>query len=327
MKAIVVRQYGEADVLRIEEVPDPVPGANELLIQTEIASVNYADIKARQGSDLNSKTRLPFIPGHEVVGIIKGMGSEVPSDFRMGQKVVALTMTGGYCELALAPSHLVFPIPDSLSSHEVAGIVALATAYNALSYAGRLVSGETVLIHSAAGGVGSSVVQIAKALGAGMVIGTVGNDAKKSFVESLGADLVLNYYDEHLTEAILNEVGENGVDLIIDSIGGEMIEEGLHCLAPFGRIVILGHTSRKVGLIPSNILQSENRMAIGYRGRAYIQKRPEVFRNGVQAGIQYLSSGMIRLPIAARYPLDKAVDAHRLIESRANLGKVLLEVR
>src|SRR5438093_3781252 len=180
MKAVFVHRYGEPEVLTYQEAPDPTPGPDEVLIRTAIASVNFADIKARRGTD-SVTTQLPLIPGHEVVGTIEAVGDKVHT-LRMGQRVVAVISSGAYAELVAAPAAFTFSLPETLASEAAAGLVVLITAFNILTLAGRLSPGESVLVQAAAGGTGSTAVQLAKRLGAGLVIGTVGSDEKAALV-------------------------------------------------------------------------------------------------------------------------------------------------
>ena len=322
MKAVFVNRYGGPEVLSYQDAPDPTPGSDEVLIRTEIANVNFADIKARRGTD-SVTTSLPFILGHEVVGTIEAVGAHVHS-LRVGQRVTAVITRGAYAELVAAPAALTFPLPETLASEDAAGLVVLMTAFNVLTLAGRITPGESVLVHAAAGGVGSTAIQFAKRLGAGLVIGTVGSDEKAKLVGDLGADHVINYRREPLAARVLELTGGTGVDLILDSVGGSTFDAGLRCLAPGGRVVIFGHTSGEPGHAPTTVLQEENRAVIGYRGRAYLTRRPEVMVQTAKAVLKRVTDGDIRLVIGARFPLREAAAAHRLVEQRESVGKVLL---
>ncbi len=201
----------------------------------------------------------------------------------------------------------------------------LMTAFNVLTLAGRLSPGESVLVQAAAGGVGSTAVQLAKRLGAGLVIGTVGSDEKAALVRELGADHVINYRREQLAPRVHELTNSADLDLILDSVGGgPMFDAGLRCLAPGGRTVVFGHTSGEPGHAPTNILQEENRAVIGYRGRAYLKRRPEVMVQAANAMLKRAADGEIRLVIGGRFALSDATAAHRCVESRENVGKILL---
>ncbi len=322
MKAVMVNRYGGPEVLTYQEAPDPTPGPDEVLIRTEVASVNFADLKARRGTD-SVTTPLPLIPGHEVVGTVEAVG-EQGHTLCVGQRVTAVVTSGAYAELVVAPAVFTFPLPDTLASEAAAGLVVLMTAFNVLTLAGRLSAGESVLVQAAAGGVGSTAVQFAKRLGAGLVIGTVGSEQKGGLVRELGADQVINYRHEPLTPRVLQLTNGAGVDLILDSVGGSTFDAGLHCLAPGGRIVIFGHTSGESGHAPTTILQEENRAVIGYRGRAYLKRRPAVMTQAATAVLQHVADGDVRLVIGGRFALRDAAAAHQFVEGRESVGKVLL---
>lgn len=322
MKAVVVNSYGGPEVLSYQDVPDPTPGPDEVLIRTEAISVNYADIKARRGVDSVHHVP-PFISGLEAAGTIAALGETV-HDFEVGQRVVALPNSGAYAELAVAPAHLTFPLPDEVAFESTAGIISFITAFNVLTLAGRLSPGESVLIHAAAGGAGIAAVQFAKLLGAGRVIGTVGSDEKAELVSNLGADHVINYRTEDFATRVLEITDNSRVDLIIDSVAGSTFEAGLSCLAPFGRIVVFGHTSGRPGNVQTNVLQIENRAVVGYRGRAYLERRPEVMTRAGNAVLEYLATGKVQPVIGERFLLGDAAASHRLVESRRSVGKVLL---
>lgn len=322
MKAVIVDSYGGPEVLSYQDTPEPAPGPNEILIRTGATSVNYADVKARRGVDSVSHVP-PFIPGVEVSGTIIALGEGV-SNLEVGQRVVSIPGHGAYAEFAAAPAHLTFPLPDEVSFELSSGIVSFITALNVLTLAGDFSKGESVLVHAAAGGVGTAAVQLAKLLGAGQIIGTVGSDAKAEVVRELGADRVINYQREDFVERVHEFTDGSGVDLILDSVAGDTFDASLGCLAPFGRIVVFGHTSGKPGNAPTNLLQIENCAIIGYRGRAYLKRRPEVMIEAGNRVLEYLASGKIQQVVAERFPLSEASSSHRFVESRTNIGKVLL---
>lgn len=177
-------------------------------------------------------------------------------------------------------------------------------------------------MHAAAGGVGSLAVQMAKALGAGLVIGTVGHPAKAEFVRGLGADAVMGY--EGFAERVLEQTQQKGVDLILDSVAGEVFSQGMRCLAPFGRLVVYGHASGQAGSFETRPLHRQSKAVIGYSSGHYRRNRPGLLRPTVEAVFALLRSGKIRLQVGARFPLEQAAQAHTLMESRQSTGKILL---
>ncbi|MCS7059011.1 MAG: NADPH:quinone oxidoreductase family protein [Meiothermus sp.] len=320
MKAVLVEQNGPPEALRYREVPDPSPGLGEVLIRTTLTSLNFADVLARRGG-YEAGAVPPFIPGLDVVGVVEALGEGVEG-LRVGQRVVAFATGGSYAEKVLAKAVLTYPLPPDLPDEAVAGLTVLVTAYNTLVWAGRMEPGERVLVQAAAGGVGSTAVQMAKALGAGLVLGAVGQAEKAEFVRGLGADAVLTYGG--LAERVLELTNQDGVDLILDSVAGSVFEEGLRCLAPFGRLVVFGHASGQPGRFETRPLHRQTKAVVGYSSGHYRRSRPERLRPSVEAVFSLLRQGKVRLQIGARFHLSEASQAHALMESRRSIGKILL---
>lgn len=321
MKAIVVEQNGPPENLLYQEIADPSPKAGEVLVRTTLTSLNYADVQARRGG-YDAGSQPPFIPGLDAVGVVEALGEGV-SGLSIGQRVVVFSAGGSYAEKIVARAALAYPIPDALSDEAVSGLTVLVTAYNILTWAGRLQKGEAVLVHAAAGGVGSTAVQMAKSLGASRVFGTVSSQAKADFVRRLGADEVIAY--EGFAEQVLELTQKTGVDLILDSVAGEVFSEGMKCLAPFGRLVVFGHASGQAGTFDTRLLHRQTKAVIGYSSGHYRRARPEALRPTVEAVFQLLQAGEIKLEIGARFKLGEASKAHALMESRQSVGKILLD--
>jgi NADPH2:quinone reductase len=320
MKAIVVEQNGPPENLLYRDIPDPSPSAGEILVRTILTSLNYADLEARRGGyDAGSQT--PFIPGLDAVGVIEALGEGV-DNLKIGQRVAVFPTRGAYAEKVVARAALAYPVPDTLSNEAVSGLTVLVTAYNILTWAGRLQKGETVLVHRAAGGVGSTAVQMAQAMGAGKIIGTVGSEAKAGFVRSLGADEVLTY--DGFAERTLKLTNNLGADLILDSISGEIFDQGMKCLAPFGRLVVYGHAGGQAGRFDTKPLHRQTKAVVGYSSGQYRRSRPEALRPTIEAVLEMLLSGQAKLEIGARFKLEEAPKAHALLESRRSVGKILL---
>ncbi|MCS7067478.1 MAG: quinone oxidoreductase [Meiothermus sp.] len=320
MKAIVVEQNGPPEHLRYQEVPDPSPKAGEVRVRTTLTSLNYADVQARRGG-YEAGSPPPFIPGLDAVGVVEALGEGVEG-LQVGQRVAVFAAGGSYAEKVVAKAVLTYPVPPELPDEAVSGLTALVTAYNILTWAGRLQQGETVLVHAAAGGVGSLAVQMAKALGAGRVIGTVGSLAKADFVRNLGADEVWGYTG--FAEQVMGLTQQQGADLILDSVAGEVFNQGMQCLAPFGRMVVYGHASGQTGTFDTRPLHRQTKAVVGYSSGHYRRSRPELLRPTVEAVFALLRTGKIRLEIGARFKLEEAPRAHVLMESRQSVGKILL---
>ena len=326
MKSIVVSQTGPPEVLELQEVNKPEPAADQVLIHVEAISVNFADIKARQGQYHGVAADTAFTPGLDCAGVIVEIGGLVKR-FKVGQRVMAFPSGGSYAEFAVAPESLAYLIPDELSSETAAASLTVGvTAYNVIQKMARLERGETILIHAAAGGIGSTAIQLAKLFGASRIIGTVGSDEKATKAKSFGADEVINYRSDDFVEKVNGLTGGKGVDVILDTVAGDNFEKSLKCLAPFGRIVTFGHANdRSVpGIAKTDELHSSCRSVIGYSTGTYRKNRPEFLREGVEIITEYLIQKELEIVISKRFALKDAAQAHAHIESRRSIGKVVL---
>jgi NADPH:quinone reductase len=248
MKAIFYREFGERDVLEFGEMPDPIPKEKQLLIEVERSSVNYVDIRERQGTYNRPETHgggieLPHIPGLQAVGRVTFAGS--PQDKAwVGKKVLAYTPKGGgYAQFVTAEANFCIEIPELQEPDLFAALPNQGlTAYLLLTASTKVASGESVLVQCASGGVGSLAIQIAKILGAGTVLGTASTSKKHDFIRILGADDAIDYTSDNWPQAVLEKTGGFGVDILLESIGGDIFENNFECLAPFGRYIIFGST-------------------------------------------------------------------------------------
>jgi NADPH2:quinone reductase len=320
MKAIVVDELGGPEVLQYREVPEPQAGPGQVLLRTHLTSLNYADVQARRGG-YDAASKPPFIPGLDCVGTVEALGEGVKG-LEVGQRVVAFPLGGSYAEKVLAKAVLTYPVPDSLSDEAVSGLTVLVTAYNILAWAGRMQAGESILVHAAAGGVGSTAVQLALALGAGKVLGIVGSADKAKTVNRLGAQAIVGY--EGFAQTVLDKTDGLGADLILDSVAGAVFEEGLKCLAPFGRLVVYGHASGSAGTAETRDLHRQTKAIVGYSSGHYRRSRPQALRPTVEAVFGHLLRGEVKLQVGATFALHQAAKAHALMESRTSVGKILL---
>ncbi len=322
MRAVLATRPGDPTALSVRDVKDPTPGPGEIVLLVRSTTVNFADYKSlRDGTE---KSGNAFVPGHEAVGIVVDVGAGV-QEFKVGQRVGAITNGGSYCEYAVASAYLAVPIPDRLADERVVGLIALATAMNVLTYCGRLQRGETVLVHAAAGGVGSTAVQMAQALGARMVIGTVGSEAKTDLVHRLGGIPLVTDYGPGVVNAVREILGE-GADVVIDSVGGPALAASCSCLAPFGRLVICGHTAGREGNVATFELQQRNQAVLGYRGRLLLKHRPTVLMSAIQNGLDLILSRQIEVVVGARMSLEDAGEALRRLGQRESVGKLVIQV-
>lgn len=324
MKAIVVTKFGGPEVLEFKEVPKPKLGANQVMIRVEAAAVNFVDIKNRYGQH-HSLHEPPYIPGVDVSGTIEQLGENV-TNFNIGQRVCGFTVSGSYAEYAVLDSQLAFPLPDHVSFEIGASVPVVGlTSYMLFDYGG-LKKGDSVLIHAAAGGVGTTAVQLAKILGAGKVIGTVGSDEKRDVVYKAGADHVINYQHENFVERVLEHTQGKGVQLILDPVAGDIGKKSLQCLAKFGRLINFGKASGESSCYHTDEIQSSCRTVMGFSMGSIRKTHPFLLKEPAEQLFKYLNRGDMEIFISSRFKLEDAVSAHRLIESRKSQGKIVLSV-
>jgi NADPH2:quinone reductase len=323
MKAIRIHETGGPEVMRLEEVETPTPGQNEVLLKIAAAGINYADLAQRQGAYL-TKTRTPMILGFEVAGTVAAHGPGVTTP-PIGTRGVGI-VSGGYAEYAAANVATLIPIPDSLDfAHAAAFPVQGLTAYQTLHDAGRLQRGESVLIHAAAGGVGTLAVQLARLLGAGKVIGTASNEQKLDLIRRLGADVAINYTQEDWVEQVKQATEGRGVDVVLEVVGGEVAEQSLNLLAPFGRMVLIGAASGKRAQFNAIPLMNKNATVTGY----WLAPRmtcPDLIAADTAELMKFLAQGQFQIIVGQTFPLAEAAEAHRAIAGRKTTGKVVLLV-
>lgn len=326
MRAIVFSTYGDADVLELSEAPEPQPAAGQVSIRVAYASVNFADIMTRRGQ--YHAARLPATPGLEVAGVVHALGEGV-TGLRVGQPVSAVTLSGGYAEVALAQAALTFPLDGFEREIELAQAAAFSvvgvTAYHLLVDVARIRAGETTLIHAAAGGVGGVAAQIARQRGAGLIIGTVGSQAKVAYAQSLGYDLVA--LRESFVEETLRFTQGRGVDIILDAAGEPTRSQSLNALAPLGRLVVFGNASAQPDApLQPGYLQANNKAVLGYSFMGLSRTAPQLIGAAASQALALLANGQARIDITHILPLEQAAEAHRLIEAGTTTGKLLLQV-
>ncbi|WP_126429417.1 quinone oxidoreductase family protein [Brevibacillus marinus] len=322
MNAIIVSRFGGPDVLAYEKVEIPPIGPDDVLIRVEAASVNFADIKARYGSKEGKQP--PFVPGLDCAGEIVQIGANV-QNFRVGQRVLAFPKSGSYAEYAVAHSLLTFAIPDQLDYATAAACPIVSfTSWFLLADVGRLKPGEAVLVHAAAGGVGTTAIQLAKILGAGTVIGTVSREDKIPVAKEAGADYVIDTSQDDFVAKTLEITAGKGADLILDSIAGSVTERGMNCLAPYGRLVQFGNASGQAASIQTKDLHASCRAVLGFSFGTTRKLRPERAREAAEHVLRYLQEGALRPVIGHRFPLADARLAQEVVENRESKGKVLL---
>jgi len=327
MRAIVIPMVGGPDVLTLSEMPDPHPGRQQVSIRVAYAGVNYADIMDRQRG--YHADQFPYVPGLEVAGYIAELGEGVEG-LREGQRVAAFVKNGGYAELVLAQAELTFPLDNPHGQLDMTAAAAfpavMLTAYDVLVHVARLQAGETVLIHAAAGGVGSVAGQLARSLGAGLVLGTVGSARKIAYAHSFGYDHV--FLRDGFVEAVRSVTDGQGVDVALDAAGEPTRGQSLSLLAPFGRLVHFGNASGNpdVPLAPQTLLAG-NKGVMGYSITNLSRVRPTHLAATARRVIDLLMTGQIRIDVTDTFPLEQAALAHHRMESDTHMGKLLLRVQ
>jgi NADPH2:quinone reductase len=316
VRAIQIESFGGPEVLQPVDLPIPEPGPQEVLIEVHLAGVNFADTHTRTNTYVR-KASLPLVPGGEVVGVRADTG----------QRVIALTGDGGYAQYALAPQDLVFPVPDELDdSTALAILIQGLTAWHLHRTAGRVSAGESVVIHSAAGGVGSLAVQLAKPFGAGRVIATASSEERRRLALRLGADVAIAPDPEGLTEAIKEANLGREVDVIFDMAGGEVFDASYRALAHFGRIVVCGISSEQPNRVSTGSLLRHSRSAVGFYLFHCIDMLG-MLHEPLADLFARAAAGQIEVVIGGTYPLARAADAHIDLRSRRTSGKLLLDPR
>ncbi|HUA73651.1 MAG TPA: NADPH:quinone oxidoreductase family protein [Solirubrobacteraceae bacterium] len=314
MRAIQISEFGGPEVLELVELPTPEPGPEEVLIKVSRAGLNFADTHTRTNSYVREAT-LPLVPGGEVAGVREDTG----------QRVVALTGQGGYAEYALAPSDRAFPIPDGLDDGAaLALIIQGLTAWHLYRTAARLQQGESVVVHSAAGGVGSLAVQLGRPLGAGRVIATASSSEKRALALELGADIAVDSEPEGLAERLIEANGGRPVDAVFDMAGGKAFDASYDALAHFGRIVVCGIATQEPNQVRTGSLLRHSRSVVGFY-LFHTLERPGMFSDALADLFARAARGELRTVIGATYPLAQAVQAHVDLRERRTTGKLLLD--
>jgi NADPH2:quinone reductase len=328
MKAIQITELtGPDSALQLVDLPEPeashmmTPGSG-VLVDVHAAGVSFPELLQSRG-EYQMKPPLPFVPGSEVGGVVRSApeGAAV----KPGDRVAAFCFLGGFAEVAVAPEHLTFPLADDLDFAQGASLgMNYHTAWFALKLRGRLAEGETVLVHGAAGGVGTASLQVAKGLGA-RTIAVVSSDQKEQVAREAGADEVVRSEGEWKDQ--VKELSAGGVDMVLDPVGGDRFTDSLRSLREGGRVVVVGFTGGSIPEVKVNRLLLNNTEVIGAGWGAYVMTKPELNREiGAEIG-RLVDQGFVRPIIGARFPLEQAADALKLLDSRGATGKVVLEVR
>jgi NADPH2:quinone reductase len=315
MRAIQMTEFGGPEVLKLTELPMPEPGLGETLIKVSRAGLNFADTHTRTNSYVRKAT-LPLVPGGEVAGVREDTG----------ERVVALVGVGGYAEYAIAPAEHVFPIPEGIDDGTALALVVQGTtAWHLYKTAGRVEQGESVVVHAAAGGVGSLAVQLGHALGAGRVIATASNEQKRALAIELGADVAIDPAPEGLTERLTEANGGRSVDVVFEMAGGEVFDASYAALARFGRIVVCGIASQQPNEVRTGSLLRHSRAVVGFYLFHCLEGRPGMFGDALADLFARVGRGELKAVVGRTYPLEDAAQAHIDLRGRGTTGKLLLD--
>ena len=321
MRAVLCHAWGPVEGLRLGEAPSPIPADGEVVIAVRAAGINYADAIMVAGH-YQTKPPLPFSPGLEAAGIVAACGDGV-TRFRPGDRVMAILAHGG--ELAAAPEAETFAIPGRMSFEEAGAFpIAYISSHVALRWQARLEPGETLLVLGAAGGVGLTAVEIGKAMGA-RVIAAASTAEKLAVAQERGADDVVNYVEEKLTDRVMTLTNGKGADVCFDPVGGDLFDSALSSLGWGGRILLIGFVAG-VPQIPANRLLVKHRAALGSSLRYFRWHAPDKLLRSVEELVRWYGEGKLRPLVTHRLPLEQSVEAIRLLTDRKAHGKVVVLV-
>ncbi len=321
MRAVLVREYGGPEVLTLADLPEPEPGPGEVTISVQFAGVNFTDVRNRIGDGLGV---VPFVPGVEVAGVVRGVGDGV-SGLSPGQPVASLTRGHGYAEVVRAAADLTVPVPENLAGRpEAAGmLVTVPLALMLQRRVARVLPEETVLLHGAAGGVGTITGQLARHWGLRPLLGTASSPAKAEFACGYGYGHVFGYTD--FAEGVLAVTAGRGVDVVLDPVGGHVRARSFELLAPFGRLVTYSNISREPEVVPDAAwMRARCAGYLGFSGGQLPLRDPGAVRPSLLEAAGLVSSGATEVRVTSVFPLEQAAEAHRVFERRAAVGKFIL---
>jgi NADPH2:quinone reductase len=322
MRAVLCKEWGGPEKLVVEEVPSPPVGEGAARIAVHAAGINFADLLLISGQ-YQEKPAFPFTPGMEAAGTVAEVGAGV-SNLKAGDRVMALTGTGAYAEEVVVDAGRVYKIPDKMDFVSAAGFpVTYGTSHGALEWRAHLQSGEWLLVHGAAGGVGLTAVEIGKVMG-GKVIACAGSQEKLEIARQHGADHLIDYSREDIRERVKAITGGRGADVVYDPVGGDAFDASLRSIAWGGRILIIGFASGRISQIPANILLVKNTDVIGFYWGSYQARKPELLRDSYAKLLRWFEEGKLKPHVSARIELKNVAQALEMLRQRKSTGKVVL---
>ena len=322
MKALRIEQYGGVDVLQWQDAPEPTPGPHQALIKVDAAGVNYADIMRRQGNYPGPD--LPATLGLEAAGVITALGADAAADGRLavGQRVMAMGPQG-QAEYVAVNANFVFPYPEGIDPVHAGGMpITFLTSYHLLKTRGGMQPGNTVLIQAGASGVGTVAIQLAKAWGARVIVTASAAD-KLELCRTLGADIAINYTETDFEDEVRSLTDGRGVALVLECVGGPVLEKSVRCVAPYGRLVSYGNASGQPARLDAADITTRNRAVIGFSmGRSPIGSLDH--RTAMDELLPMIAGGDLRIIVDRVLPMSNVADAHRHLANRGTRGKVIL---
>ena len=318
MKAWQVRAWGEPEEMPLAEIPIPEPAAGEVRIANRAAALNFFDILQIQGK-YQVKPPFPFTPGAEVSGVVDALGAGVTS-LTVGDRVLAMPMAGAFAEYSIATADRVFRVPDGMDFAAAAAMpIVYQTSYFALTKRAALQRGEWLLVHAGASGVGMAAIQIGKALGA-RILATAGSEAKLDFCRSQGAAYAIDYRDASWVDRVKELTNGRGADVIYDPVGSDIFDLSTKCIAPEGRLLVVGFAGGRIPSIQANRILLKDISIVGVHWGAYVREHPEYPGDAQRA----LEAMRVRPVVGKRYRLDQAPAALRDLAERRVIGKAVL---
>ncbi len=325
MRALVCKEHGSAAKLSLEiDWPTVAPGAGDVVIDVKAAGLNFPDTLIIENK-YQLKPELPFVPGGECAGVVVALGDDVDS-VNLGDEVIAISPFGAFRDRLTVPAATVIKMPGGVGFREAAGVsITYLTSYHALKQRGRLQAGETVLVLGAAGGVGIAAVELAKAMGA-TVIAAASTDEKLQLAKKMGADHLVNYSDGSLKDKVREIIGERGVDIVYDPVGGDFSEQALRCMAWKGRFLVIGFASGPIPKIPLNLALLKGCEIVGVFWGAFIAREPDVSQQNISEVWAMLSAGKLKPLVTNVFPLEEYEQAFNCLTQRRARGKVIIEM-
>ena len=325
MKAVLCKAFGPADTLVVEEVNSPEIKKNEVLLDVHAAGINFPDTLIIEGK-YQFKPPFPFSPGGEAAGVISAVGEKV-SHLQVGQRVMALTGWGSCAEQVAVPAYNILPMPEGMDFPTAAAFsMTYGTAIHALKQRGALQEGETLLVLGASGGVGLAAIEIGKAMGA-RVIAAASSAEKLEVARQAGADELINYHDEDVRERLKTLTRGQGVDVIIDPVGGDLFETVFRSIAWNGRMLVIGFASGTIPSLPANLPLLKGAAVIGVFWGAFAQRQPQDNVANFQQLFAWYTQGKLKPLVSQTFPLEETAAAINTLGARKAVGKLVIKVR